>query len=174
MPLKTRCCFQLSGRRLSLHRTRPPVAAGQARHLATSLHHACFSSTARTRQNRGLPVSTGPQFGSVVDVEVHEIPGDREPDQAEAGKRQRRLVQFGPDPPVRRAPASKCVHADEDVPRTQNNPEDSKTDDPGRKGINRARRLRGLCQNRQPAPEKADKEDADQPHTKPQLALQRS
>jgi len=92
---------------------------------------------------------------SVVDVEVHKIPSDREPDQAQAGKRQSRIVQFGPDPPVGHAPASKCAHAGQDrATRAQHTRIPKKTIQGARHSL---RQNRGPCQNSQPAPKKQAK-----------------
>src|ERR1035437_2725283 len=134
------------------------------------IHRPRYGPSRLTRNT----AARAPNSDSVMDVEVHKIPGDREPDQAQAGKRQCRIVQLGPDPTVGRAPASKCVHAGQDGATGAQQTEDAKTDDPGSKGINRAGIRHGLCQNRQPPSEETDEEDADEPHTKPQLALQRT
>jgi len=103
-------------------------------------------------------------------VEVHEIPGNREPDQAQAGQRECHIVHFRQVPPVGRLPTPECVHTGEDGAKRAQHTQDSKTDDPGRKGIQNAM-LFALRKKSQPASEETDEEDAHQAHTKPQFPL---
>jgi len=70
-----------------------------------------------------------------VNIEVHQVPGKGEPNQAEARKRNNEVVQLRPDPAARIAQAANRVQQDENGANRANDAQESKRNNPGGEAV---------------------------------------
>ena len=70
-----------------------------------------------------------------MNVEIHQVPGESEPDQRDTRKGDRDILEFGPEPKTRLAQTSHRVQAGQNRSQEANHAENSKNDDPRRKAI---------------------------------------
>src|ERR1700693_2613640 len=105
-----------------------------------------------------------------MDVEVHQIPVEREPDQAEACDGKRHIVELGPNPAAGLANATERIETNENGADGANDAENSEDYDPRRKPVDSIW-IVGQGEQGHPANEENDKENTNEANNKTTLLV---